>query len=270
VGDAVIALGNANGQDGKPTVVTGVIKGIDQAIKASDQGAGTTENLQHMIETNAPIVSGDSGGALANTRGQVIGMNTAANSGSPLGGGQGTSLGFAIPIDRALSIAQLIADSKGSAKIQIGLPAFLGVTVARSANGNGSSSTTSPRGQLQELQNAAQSQGGFGGFGGGTGSGGGSGQCLNSNDTLSVPTHIANVGSGALISGVLCHTPVADAGLTAGSVIIGINGSTVDSPAALTQQLSHLHPGTTISLTWVSPNGQQHTSQLKLASGPAQ
>src|SRR5487761_957282 len=80
VGDAVVALGNADGQDGPPTVVSGKVTSLNQSIKASDQGAGTTENLHGMLQTNAPIISGDSGGALANAQGQVIGMNTAANS----------------------------------------------------------------------------------------------------------------------------------------------------------------------------------------------
>src|SRR5487761_1173393 len=159
VGDAVVALGNADGQDGPPTVVSGKVTSLNQSIKASDQGAGTTENLHGMLQTNAPIISGDSGGALANAQGQVIGMNTAANSTPNLGGGssgQGTtSMGFAIPIDRALSIAQLIAGGHASAKIQIGLPAFLGVTVARASSRNGSSNATSPQAQWQELRAAA-------------------------------------------------------------------------------------------------------------------
>ena len=88
-GDTVVALGNAEGRDGKPTVVAGSVTATDQSIRATDEGAGTTENLHGMLETNAPIVSGDSGGALANLQGQVIGMNTAANSsGAPsIGGG---------------------------------------------------------------------------------------------------------------------------------------------------------------------------------------
>ena len=80
VGDAVVALGNADGQDGPPTVVSGKITNLNQSIKASDQGAGSVENLHGMLQTSAPIISGDSGGALANAQGQVIGMNTAANS----------------------------------------------------------------------------------------------------------------------------------------------------------------------------------------------
>ena len=131
-GDQVVALGNAEGRDGKPNVVAGRVTALNQSIKATDQGAGTTENLHGMLETNAPIISGDSGGALANMQGQVIGMNTAANSSASIGGGQsGASMGFAIPINTALSIATADRpEEQPSSKVQIGLPAFLGVTVA--------------------------------------------------------------------------------------------------------------------------------------------
>jgi S1-C subfamily serine protease len=269
VGQSVVALGNADGQDGPPTVVTGKITNLNQSIKASDQGAGTTENLHGMLQTNAPIISGDSGGALANTAGQVIGMNTAAQSNI---GGQGASMGFAIPINRALSIARQIAGGQASANIQIGLPPFLGVTVARSVSSSGGSSAmTSPHSQLNQLKQACSSQqNGFGGFGGGGSSSGcfSSRACLSSNQ-LSVPSSIAQVSEGALVGGVLCNTPASTAGMTAGSVITAINGHAVTSPASLTQVLSPYHPGNTIPVTWVTPNGQRHTSPLKLAAGPA-
>jgi S1-C subfamily serine protease len=267
-GDPVVALGNAEGRDGKPNVVAGRVTQLNQSIKATDQGAGTTENLHGMLETNAPIVSGDSGGALANMQGQVIGMNTAANSSPSIGGGQnGASMGFAIPINTALSIATLIDHRQPSSKIQIGLPAFLGVTVASAKSGPSTSSD--PRVQRQELRNANR-EGGFGGFGGGAPSGGGGGSsCLSVNAQASVPNRIAPVGSGTLVSGVLCGTPVDQAGMTGGAVITSINGQAIGSPASLTQNLSQYHPGTTVSVQWVSPSGQHHTSSMKLAAGPA-
>ena len=80
-----------------------------------------------MLQTNAAIAEGDSGGALANGAGQVIGMNTAANSQSL--GGAGTSHGFAIPINRALSIARKIAAGNAGGHILIGPKGFMGVGV---------------------------------------------------------------------------------------------------------------------------------------------
>lgn len=268
-GDPVVALGNAEGRNSTPSVVAGRVTGVNQSIKASDEGAGTTENLHGMLETNAPIISGDSGGALANLQGEVIGMNTAANSSPGIGGsGQsgGASMGFAIPINTALSIANLIDSRQQSSKVQIGLPAFLGVTVA-SAN-SGPSTSADPRQQQRQLRNAAGRQNGFGGFGGAP-SGDNGTSCMHTNAQASVPSHVAPVSSGTLVSGVLCGTPVDSAGMTPGAVITSINGQAIGSPASLTQTLTQYHPGTTVSVQWVSPNGQHHTSSLKLAAGPA-
>ena len=82
LGTPVLALGNAEGHGGaKPA--PGIINALDRSIQASDEGSNSTENLKHMLQTNAKIEQGDSGGALANNAGQVIGMITAANTGYP-------------------------------------------------------------------------------------------------------------------------------------------------------------------------------------------
>ena len=128
LGTGVVAIGNAGGTGGSPTVTSGTITALGRTITASDSGSGqNTETLHNMLQTNAPIAEGDSGGALANAAGQVIGMNTAANSQSL--GGAGTSMGFAIPIDRALSIAKKIAAGNTSGGILIGPKGFMGVGV---------------------------------------------------------------------------------------------------------------------------------------------
>jgi S1-C subfamily serine protease len=264
VGQAVVALGNAEGQDGRPTVVTGTITNLDRSIEASDAGAGTTEKLHGMLQTNAPIVEGDSGGALASTQGKVIGMNTAANTGTT--GAPGSSMGFAIPIDRAMSIVRQIEAGRTTAQIQLGYPAFLGVTVASSKSGPSTSSN--PQVQLQQLKAQANaSQQGLGGIGG-NGGNGGAGAC-ESTDQASAPHSAPNVSSGVLVGGVLCNTPVATAGMTAGAVITAIDGHAITSPASLTKGLSAYRPGDTVSVSWVSHNGQHHTSSMKLAAGPA-
>jgi len=86
VGDGVIALGNAGGTGGTITV-TGSVTGLNQSITASDDGSSTSERLTNMLRTDANIVPGDSGGPLASTAGKVIGMDTAAATGS-FGAGQ--------------------------------------------------------------------------------------------------------------------------------------------------------------------------------------
>jgi S1-C subfamily serine protease len=259
LGDPVVALGNAGGGGGSPTVTKGVITGLHRSITASDAGSGTSERLTGMFQTNAPIAEGDSGGALANAAGQVIAMNTAANSQSI--GGNGTSQGFSIPINRALAIAHLIAQGKGSSAIQIGQPAFLGIAIASNPRNSAPSSAGSPSQQLRQLQEIAQAN-----FSGGTNS---SGRCLVNGSANPVPQSIAPAKSGTLIAGVFCNAPAASAGAAAGDVITAVNGHAVSSPASLRALMRQYHPGTTVSLTWVGLNGQQQTGALKLAAGPA-
>ena len=82
VGDPVVAIGNALGLGGTPTVTSGIISALGRSITASDEGATTSEHLKGLLQTDAPINPGNSGGPLVNAAGQVIGMDTAAATGS--------------------------------------------------------------------------------------------------------------------------------------------------------------------------------------------
>jgi S1-C subfamily serine protease len=140
VGDGVLALGNAGGRGGLPSTAQGIVQGLDRTIEASNDGANTTETLHHMLQTDAPIQEGDSGGPLVNAAGQVIGMDTAANASSGSGGsGEGGApsagtIGFAIPINNASTIAQQIAGGHASSTVHIGLGGFMGVSVGDRSN----------------------------------------------------------------------------------------------------------------------------------------
>jgi S1-C subfamily serine protease len=256
LGTPVVAIGNAGGQGGSPTVTSGTITALSRTITAADSGSGTSETLHNMLQTNAPIAEGDSGGPLSNAAGDVIGMDTAADT--QTFGGAGTSQGFAIPINRALGIAHEMAAGHGSATVRLGQPAFMGIAVAgTSAN---ASSADTPQEQLQQLQQTA------GGSGNGINSNGG---CLSNGEGSPVPTSIAPAGNGTLIAGVFCGQPASAAGLIGGDVILSINGQTVGPPSSLTGVLARYRPGDRISITWMDPNGQQHTGPLTLAPGPA-
>jgi S1-C subfamily serine protease len=134
-GNSVVALGNAGGVGGAPSVVTGTVLAVDQTITASDQGGANAETLNGLIEHNAPIQPGDSGGPLANSSGQVVGMDTAASTARRFN--SSTAVAFAIPINHALSIAQQIESGKATSTIHIGLPGFLGVAVTANSTGGG-------------------------------------------------------------------------------------------------------------------------------------
>jgi S1-C subfamily serine protease len=129
VGQPVLALGNAEGQGGSPTVAPGSVTGLNKTISPSDSSTGATETLHGTIQTSAQVAQGDSGGPLANAAGQVVGMVTASGSSADFGS-SGTVSGYAIPINSALSIAHQISSGSASARIHIGLPGFIGVQVA--------------------------------------------------------------------------------------------------------------------------------------------
>lgn len=136
-GQKVVALGNALGKGGTPAVATGHIAGLGASITASDEGAGTSEQLTGLIHHNAGIQPGDSGGPLVNTAGQVIGINTAASQGTQFQGQQ--TQAFAIPINQAKSIADQIEAGTSSTTVHIGPTGLLGVQImsAGSAAANG-------------------------------------------------------------------------------------------------------------------------------------
>src|SRR5215831_8797511 len=261
VGQNVVALGNAGGKGGTPSVAPGTITGLHQSITAGDEGGGSSENLTDMIETNANIQPGDSGGPLVNHAGQVIGIDTAASSGSgapsggsgqdpfggsdqdPFGGSGGSSgqspsgqspsgqspstgssqtQGFAIPINRALAIADQIEAGNASGTVHIGATGFLGV----------------------ELGSPNSSAGGA--FSGGSQS-----------------------GSGLAVQGTLPGSPAAQAGLSAGDTIVSVNGQAVSSQSDLQSAIGQHHPGDQVTIGWTDQSGQTHTSTVTLADGPA-
>jgi S1-C subfamily serine protease len=259
-GANVVALGNAEGRS-EIVSAPGQITGLHETITASDQGGTvSSETLHGMIQTNADIVAGDSGGPLVNAAGRVIGIDTAGNTVS--GPQQQSVSGYAIPINTALSVAHQIAIGQASSTIVIGYPPFIGIYVGKGTDSN-----------PQDQASQQQQNNGFGGFGNGNGFQNGSGNggtqgCYTSDANLSVPSTIAPVNSGTLVIGTICNSPATAAGLTAGSVITGVNGQPISSPHSLSVIMAKLHPGDTVSVTWVTPSGQQKSGNLVLTPGP--
>ncbi len=107
VGQQVIAIGNALGEY-QNTVTSGIVSGTGRSVVASDGSGTTTETLSDMIQTDAAINSGNSGGPLVNAAGEVIGINTATSTSAE-------NMGFAIPISSVKGMLAQLTET-GSAK----------------------------------------------------------------------------------------------------------------------------------------------------------
>ncbi|HEY6792396.1 MAG TPA: trypsin-like peptidase domain-containing protein [Trebonia sp.] len=244
VGNTVVALGNAEGLDGTPAVAPGTVVALNQSITASDESSGTSEQLTGLIESNAGIEPGDSGGPLVNDHGQIIGVDTAAETGyqfsgnggnvggnggnvggnggfEPSGGassGSGstgsTTQGYTIPINNALSIAKQIEAGDGAGSVHIGATAFIGIAIDSTESGDGSI-------------------------------------------------------TGVEIAGTNPGSPAASVGLAQGDVITSVAGTAVGSDTSIEQVLEGYHPGDKVSISWTDANGQSHTASVTLATGPA-
>ena len=233
VGDPVVAVGNAGGAGGTPSAAGGAVTALNQAITAGDELNGTSENLTGLIEVNADVQSGDSGGSLVDSRGRVIGVDSAASSGYSLQSASGQSAqGYAIPINKALSIAGQIEAGRSSSTVHVGPTAFLGVLISSGSSSGGS----------------GDSYGDSGGYGypGGSGS----------------------ATAGAAVSSVVPGGAAAQAGLGAGDVITSIDGQAVSSPTSLSQLIAPDKPGQSVTIGWTDSSGQAHTATATLQAGP--
>ena len=133
VGDAVTGVGNAGGAGGTPSAAAGTVTALGRSITASDSDGSNPEQLTGLIETDAAIQPGDSGGPLLDDANRVVGMDTAASS-------QGNDA-YAIPIATALDVAARIEAGGAGTKAGAGTATatsahgYLGVQVQDSGDG---------------------------------------------------------------------------------------------------------------------------------------
>lgn len=120
-GQQVVAIGNALGQY-QNSVTSGIVSGVGRPVTASSEDSSSTETLDDLIQTDAAINSGNSGGPLVNLSGQVIGMNTAVAS-------DAQSIGFAIPINATKGVLNGVLANGKIARAYLGV-AYTNITPA--------------------------------------------------------------------------------------------------------------------------------------------
>ena len=123
-GDQVTAVGDGNGTVGYLSAAAGQVIAEDQSITTQSDGTASGESLTGLIEISSDVVGGYSGGATYDTKGEVLGMTTAASSGTS------DVVGYAIPIATVLHIADDLESGVKSTAYTYGYPAFLGVGLA--------------------------------------------------------------------------------------------------------------------------------------------
>ena len=125
LGDEVVAIGFALDLDGEPSVTLGIVSALDRTIITEDGGA-----LDGLIQTDAAISSGNSGGPLVDARGRIVGINTAVARGDVATAA--TNVGFAISADEVESVLDALRSAEdGEARAE----GYLGITLDERSDG---------------------------------------------------------------------------------------------------------------------------------------
>ena len=122
VGEPVIAIGNALGYG--QSVTTGVVSALDRSVSTTNSQTGeTTESGAKLIQTDAAINEGNSGGALVNMNGEVIGINSSKLIGDTVEG-----IGYAIPISDVSDLIQNMMNQETKTKVAEEDRGMIGIT----------------------------------------------------------------------------------------------------------------------------------------------
>ena len=122
IGSYVAAIGNPLGLSFNGSITQGVVSGLDRTITVSDESGSNISVMEDLIQVDAAINSGNSGGPLLNSKGQVIGVNTAK--------AQAEGMGFAIPINTAAPIIEKVIRDGAFERVYMGVTA-IDVSVSR-------------------------------------------------------------------------------------------------------------------------------------------
>jgi S1-C subfamily serine protease len=206
-GEPVVALGRAASD---LTEHAGTVTALNQQIDAGNAGAPAgLETLGDMVAFNAPTRPSDTGGAVADEHGNVVGLATAAASGLRFQQQAAADASFAVPIDTAIAIADRVDAGASTADVHVGAGVTVGASFAATAD-----------------------------------------------------------GQAVYVSAVQPGSAAAAAGIVPGTVIVGVDNTSVATPADVATALNPHRPGQTARLSWIDHAGVAHTSALALAASP--
>ena len=221
---------------------------LNQSITASDEGDGTSEQLSGLIETNADIQPGDSGGAAGRHLGRRASGSTPrprpASRSSPTTSPRGTRATPSRSTPRSPWPGRSKPGTAPPPSTSVRRPSWASrSTPSGNSSGNGGNG------------GGGNDGGGFGGFFGGN-----SGSTGNTGSTA----------SGAPVASVVTNGPAQEAGLAEGDVITSLGGKTIRRPTTSPPPSATYHPGDKVSIGWTDGSGQTHTATVQLSSGPPQ
>lgn len=237
VGDEVIAIGNAFGIVGEPTVTAGIVSGLNRDITLSDN-----TRLVRLIQTDAAINPGNSGGPLVNAAGEVIGVNTVIRAGFAEG------IGYAISIDHARPIIDQLLEGVVQAK------AYLGVRIVSVEDFIGS--------RVPEGPDESDDPGGELGDGGPETVEPGP----DPDDEFAGIELLPQVTFGALVVGVEAGGAADRAGIEPGDVIVGFEGVEIRTSNDLVVEILARLPGDQVEIGVIGNDGRLRQVEVELGS----
>ncbi|WP_420446022.1 S1C family serine protease [Candidatus Poriferisodalis sp.] len=238
VGDEVIAIGNALDIIGEPTVTSGIVSGLNRYIVFEDG-----KRLVRLIQTDAAINLGNSGGPLVNAAGEVIGVNTA------IAGRLAEGIGYAISIDHARPIIDLLLEGVVQAK------AYLGVRIVSVEDWinqddppDADDSEPEPDGGIGDLGPETVEPG------------------PEPDDELADIEVAPEVTYGALVVGVDPGEAADRAGIERGDVIVEFEGETIRTSNDLVVEILARLPGDQVEMGVIGLDGRLRKVELELGS----